>query len=204
MNTFQVPQFLDIEDRLVGPLTLKQFGFIATAFLLSVGLFYILQFWLWLIITVALAAFAISLAFIKVSGRPAFIVLLNVFEFYWRPRRYIWQHEIPAPIKVTAPEIKEIRLPEAPSTKQTRRIAIPRAEVNVPTVTVTKKPELKANAITEGQGLKQLSNQLLTSTRAIPKREKAFAWLRRAPAVEYETLQKTTGERIQAKRVDYR
>ncbi len=201
---FQVPQFIDIEDRIVGPLTLKQFGFIAVAFLLSIGLFYILAFWFWVIITVFLASLAAGLAFTRVSGRALAPFLLSAFTFYWRPRRFLWQHEIPSPLRVSIPEIKEIRLPSAPPGAKTKRFALPKFELKIPTITITKKPELKPTSITTGAGLQSLSEKLMTTKSAIPDREKPFAWLRRRPRDKYEILQKLTGERISAKRIDYR
>ena len=46
---FQVPQFIETEDKIVGPLTLRQFLYIGAAGLLSFLLFFVLKIWFWFI-----------------------------------------------------------------------------------------------------------------------------------------------------------
>lgn len=78
---FPVPQFTDIEDRIIGPLTIKQFGILFAAgviiFLaysasksLLVAIFFIVLFGLP----------AIGIAFAKINGRP----LYNSFGYFIR------------------------------------------------------------------------------------------------------------------------
>lgn len=99
---FQVPQFIETEDKIVGPLTLKQFLYIGAAGLLCFLLFFVLQFWLWLIVTFLVGVIAASIAFIKVNGRPLIKVLIAMFNFYWHPRFYVWQRTE----KADLPELK--------------------------------------------------------------------------------------------------
>jgi len=203
MATFQVPQFINTEDKIVGPLTLKQFGFIATAFLVSVLLFYILTFWLWAILVVFFWASALGLSFAKVAGRSLLSYLTSIFLFYWHPRVFLWQHEIPTPVKTTISKIKEFKIP-TPTGPRSKRLSIPKFKFKIPTITVTKKPVLDKTNITTGAGLKDLSNKLMTTKTAIPKREKPFLWFNKAKQDQFATVTKDTGERITAKRVDYR
>src|SRR3989344_8002664 len=90
---FQVPQFADVEDKIVGPLTLKQFLYIAAAAGLSLLLFFIVKFWLWLIMSIFMIAGAAGLAMIKINGQPLIKMALSAIEFYWRPQTYVWQSE---------------------------------------------------------------------------------------------------------------
>ena len=90
---FQIPQFIDVEDKIVGPLTLKQFLYFAVAGGFSFILFFLLQLWLWFIIFVFLMAAATAAAFIKYHGRPLPYVAWHAFNYFWKPRLYIWQRE---------------------------------------------------------------------------------------------------------------
>ncbi len=92
---FQVPQFIETEDKIVGPLTLRQFLYLAGAGGLSFMLYFTVQTWLWFTVSVFLFALAASLAFIKVSGRSFVHIILAAFNFYWKPQIYVWQPEHP-------------------------------------------------------------------------------------------------------------
>ncbi len=107
MSQFQVPQFIETETKIVGPLTLKQFLYIGVASLISFFLFFVLQIWLWFIITAILGVAAAALAFIKFNGRPLPVILKSIVSYFWQPRMYLWQRE-DAALKLT-----EIRLPKA-------------------------------------------------------------------------------------------
>jgi hypothetical protein len=67
---FQVPQFIDVEDKIVGPLSFKQFAYIlaagATAFI-GVRVF---PLWLGIPLALPLIGFFLALAFLKINGRP--------------------------------------------------------------------------------------------------------------------------------------
>lgn len=90
---FQVPQFADVEDKIVGPLTLKQFLYIGAAAGLSLLLFFIVTFWLWLIFSIFIISGAVGLAMIKINGQPLIKMALSAIGFYWRPQTYVWQSE---------------------------------------------------------------------------------------------------------------
>jgi hypothetical protein len=90
---FQIPQFIDTEAKIIGPLTIKQFLIIAGAIGLSFILFYVLQMWLWTILAVLIIGGAIAFAMIKVNGQPLTIVAFSAFKFFWKPKLYIWKKE---------------------------------------------------------------------------------------------------------------
>lgn len=105
---FQVPQFIETEDRIVGPLTLKQFLYIAAGAALCFALFFFLQTPLWLLFTVIIMPISISFAFVQINGRPLPSVMMSAFGYYWRPRFYIWKREEAATAapKMNLPEPK--------------------------------------------------------------------------------------------------
>lgn len=85
---FQVPQFIETEDKIVGPLTFRQFIYIAIGAVISFIFFFVLQVWLWLIVTLILMTMSASLAFIKINGRSMSVFAQSAFGYIWSPRVY--------------------------------------------------------------------------------------------------------------------
>lgn len=98
---FQVPQFIETEDKIVGPLSIRQFIFIAAACGIGIMLYFALQLWLWIIIAVPILLLGISFAFVKVNGQPFSKIMANMMAFYWKPQSYLWQPEQPQLPKTT-------------------------------------------------------------------------------------------------------
>ncbi len=90
---FQVPQFVETEDKIVGPLTLKQFIYIAVASGISMFLYLFVQLWLWLILSIPLIGIGVGFAFIKVGGRSLPAIARAAFYYVWKPQTYVWQPE---------------------------------------------------------------------------------------------------------------
>ncbi|TSC95822.1 MAG: Uncharacterized protein Athens101426_593 [Parcubacteria group bacterium Athens1014_26] len=88
---FQVPQFIETEDKIIGPLTLKQFLYIGAGAGLIFIAFYLFNTFLWLIFSVFVASLAAALAFIRINGRPLPSVLMAAIYFYWKPRLFLWK-----------------------------------------------------------------------------------------------------------------
>lgn len=89
---FRVPQFIDLEDKVVGPLTLKQF-----AYILGAGGF---SFIIWTFIPIRIIAIILillvgglflSLAFVKINNRPFADLLESAFAFYTGSKIYTWK-----------------------------------------------------------------------------------------------------------------
>ncbi|MBI2888771.1 MAG: PrgI family protein [Candidatus Liptonbacteria bacterium] len=90
---FQIPQFVETEDKIVGPLTLKQFIYVAIAGGISLLLYFIVQIWLWLILSIPIIGIGVGFAFIKVGGRALPAIARAAFSYVWRPQTYVWQPE---------------------------------------------------------------------------------------------------------------
>src|SRR3989338_2537880 len=67
---FQVPQFIEIESKIFGPLTFKQFIYLAGGAGLSFLFYAFLPFFIAVIFIAPVGAFAAALAFYKVHNRP--------------------------------------------------------------------------------------------------------------------------------------
>jgi len=104
---FQMPRFLDIEDKVIGPLTFKQFIYLGG----GLGLAYVAYSYLGLtfgFVFIGLFLFlGISLSFWKPNNRPAIVMFQAFLNHYTKSRMYVWQRPTKAErIKKTEKEIK--------------------------------------------------------------------------------------------------
>ncbi len=90
---YQVPQFIEVEDTIVGPLTIKQFIYLATSGFICVILYFILQGAVFFIVAALVGGSGLTLAFAKYNGRPVTTVLVAAFRYFLNPRIYIWKRK---------------------------------------------------------------------------------------------------------------
>lgn len=91
MAQYQVPQFIEIEDKIFGPLTLKQFLYVAGGFGLCLALFTLLPLWLAIPFMLPVAILAGALAFYEVNGRPFIYAMEHAFSYFFGSKLYLWQ-----------------------------------------------------------------------------------------------------------------
>jgi hypothetical protein len=91
MSTFQVPQFIDIEDKIIGPISLRQFLILVGTAAIVFLLFKVLQIWLWIIVGGSIGALGMALAFLKINGQNFSRVAVNFLKYMINPRLYVWQ-----------------------------------------------------------------------------------------------------------------
>ncbi len=93
---FRVPQFIDVEDKIIGPLTLKQFAYIlgAGGFAFIIWTFISIKI-LAVILIIPLSGLFLSFAFLKVNGRPSIDVLEHAFKYFTNAKIYTWKQPIP-------------------------------------------------------------------------------------------------------------
>jgi len=88
---FQVPQFIDIEDKIIGPFSLKQFLYLAVGGGVSLIFFLLLSPILALTLISPVVAFMLALAFYKVNGRDFLYFLNALTNHFMKPRLYTWR-----------------------------------------------------------------------------------------------------------------
>lgn len=102
---FQVPQFIEVEDKIFGPLTFKQFLYVAGGLGISYLAWVYAPFrFLAVLIIAPVLLLAFSLAFYKVNNR-AFVWLLEAaIRYFLGNKLYIWKKEKnkPKPAAVAA------------------------------------------------------------------------------------------------------
>ncbi len=90
---YQVPQFIEVEDKIFGPLTIRQFIYLAGGGGLIAILMLSLPFFFGFLLSVPVGALALALAFYKVNGKPFIQVLESGFMFFLGKRLYLWRKE---------------------------------------------------------------------------------------------------------------
>ena len=90
---FQVPQFIEVEDKIFGPLTFKQFIYIIGGLGASYLAWRVLPIFLAGPIILAFAGGAASLAFLEYNGRPFILSVESAFYFLIHPKLYLWNNE---------------------------------------------------------------------------------------------------------------
>lgn len=92
---FSVPQFTDVEDRIVAGLTLKQFGMVFGAGALIFA-FYSLTKSIVVVVfaTLLIGGPALVLAFGKVNGRPIYMSFGNLLGFFASGHMYVFHKEV--------------------------------------------------------------------------------------------------------------
>lgn len=88
---FEVPQFIEIEDKIFGPFTWKQFVYLAGGVGLAAVIFFTMPFVVFVLIGVPLGGLAALLAFYPVNNRPFSIFLESMVYFYKNNRVYHWR-----------------------------------------------------------------------------------------------------------------
>jgi hypothetical protein len=108
---FQVPQFIEVEDKIFGPLTLKQFIYIAGGGGLSFVLYVLIgNLALAFIPIVIVMGISLGLAFYKVYNHfPLIAVAESAFKYYFGPKLYIWKKEDKVAPKNTRDAAKEVK-----------------------------------------------------------------------------------------------
>ena len=94
MQQFVVPQFIDVEDKIIGPITVRQFimGIVAALFFFLAYKFADLA--LFVLEAVVIIGFYALFAFIKVNGRPFYYFLLSIIRSIKRPQLRVWNREM--------------------------------------------------------------------------------------------------------------
>lgn len=89
-DQFVVPQFLDVESKIIGPVTIRQFVIILVAGLVGALIFRIFDFALFLTITIPMGLVAIIIAFVRINGQAFHYFLINIIQAIRRPRLRVW------------------------------------------------------------------------------------------------------------------
>lgn len=105
---FQVPQFIDVEDKIFGPFTFKQFVYLAGGAGASYALWKILPTLIAIPVVLFIIALAVALTFYKINGKPFIEVMQAYFIYILKGKLFIWKQSAPKKQKTgQAPKKKE-------------------------------------------------------------------------------------------------
>jgi len=90
---FEVPQFIEIEDKIFGPLTWRQFVYVAGGGGIAVVLFLTAPFIIFFIIGIPIALLALALAFFPVNNQPFSRLLESMYNYATGHKLYLWQQK---------------------------------------------------------------------------------------------------------------
>ncbi len=123
---FQVPQFIDVEDKIFGPLTLKQFIYLAGGAGASAALWvYLPSKILSILLILPIAGFSLALAFYRMNNKPFIDVVEAAFYYLVGGKLYIWK-----------------KVEKKPETKLTDQVGQMKSMLAVPKISESKLKDL--------------------------------------------------------------
>ncbi|MBI1984703.1 MAG: PrgI family protein [Candidatus Wildermuthbacteria bacterium] len=90
---FQIPQFIEREAKVIGPLTFRQFIYIAIPGAVAFFFYFTAPFAVFVAATAILGLIGFALAFMKTGGRSFPELLVSALRFGMSPKTYIWKKE---------------------------------------------------------------------------------------------------------------
>src|SRR6266568_1683305 len=86
-----VPQYIDVEDKVAGPLTMKQLGWLIALGIILLILWNMVPFPGSIVIGFPIAIIFIALAFFKPYGQPMGSFVMYGFMYFFKPKVYVWK-----------------------------------------------------------------------------------------------------------------
>ena len=94
-----VPQYIDVEDKIAGPLTAKQLGWMIALGVALLIMWNVFSKPIFFIIAIPLTILIIALAFFKPYGQPLGSFIVFGVMYFFRPKVYFWKR---TPQKIAA------------------------------------------------------------------------------------------------------
>jgi len=101
---YQVPQFIEVEDKIFGPLTIKQFLYIGGGAALCFIIYHFFGLLLGFIPIILFAVFFLGLAFYKPNDKPLINMVEAAFNYALGKKLYIWKKSPQKPTTQAAQE----------------------------------------------------------------------------------------------------
>ena len=101
---------MEAPDSIIGPFTLKQFGYLVVAGVITFITYYVMPWVVWLFLSAASIGIALAFAFVKIHGRTLDQITVSAIKFMLQPKLYLWQRK---------PQEKEFAVAEAKTGPET-------------------------------------------------------------------------------------
>ena len=93
MKQFVVPQFIDVESKIIGPISVRQFIILLAAGGLLFLWYTIFSFWFFAILGSLTMGIAVVIAFVKINGQTFHIFALLMIQTMVRPKLKTWNRK---------------------------------------------------------------------------------------------------------------
>lgn len=90
---FTIPQFIDIEDKIIGPVSTKQFIIFIIGTVLLFVFYKLLPFALFIPVAIFILILVGLFGFLRINGQPFNAFLLNFIQTMSHPRLMIWRKD---------------------------------------------------------------------------------------------------------------
>ncbi len=130
MQQFVVPQFIDVEDKIFGPITTRQFLILLVGGILVFLGYRFGDLSLFIVTLIFVGGLSLIAAFVKVNGQTFHYFLLNILQTLRKPALRVWQkyydnEELKYFLKRGIREIAETAAPKkAPRRERIRDLAL--------------------------------------------------------------------------------
>jgi len=121
MQQFIVPQFIDVEDKIFGPITVRQFLILlvgGTTVFLS---YRFGDFALFIVMLVLVGGSSLILAFVRINGQAFHFVLLNMLQTLRKPSLRVWNKSYDKKELDALRKISVQKTVEEPAKKEVKR-----------------------------------------------------------------------------------
>jgi hypothetical protein len=88
---YQVPQFIEIEDKIFGPLTFKQFLYVGGGAAIGFIFWTMVPKIIAIVVGAPIVGFFMAAAFYKVNGRPFLMFIEGAIKYALSAKLYIWR-----------------------------------------------------------------------------------------------------------------
>lgn len=117
---YLVPQFIDVEDKIFGPITVRQFIIMIVALVMGAIEYQLFSFVIFIIVVLPTVGGAATIAFARINGRPIHYFILNFVQTKMRPTSRVWNKEA---YVMGVQEVKSAIVEEAKAPKPKSMIA---------------------------------------------------------------------------------
>jgi len=108
MQQVVVPQFLDVEDKIIGAITVRQFLEMLIAGIIIAVFYRLFDFSLFVVSSLAVFSLTVVIAFARINGQPFHLFMLNFIQTMRSPKLKTWKKDFTsADTRVKKGEIAE-------------------------------------------------------------------------------------------------
>lgn len=95
MQQYKVPQFIDRDSKIIGPITIRQLAVMCVMGFMEVMFYFLISNRaIFIIVSVLFLGTGLSLLFVPFNGRPLYSTVVSMIGFLLKPRTYIWKKAV--------------------------------------------------------------------------------------------------------------